>query len=101
MKTGGKQYRVQQGDRLQVELLAVNEGDMLDVSQILMASGDDGLVQVGNPFIEGAKVRLKVEKHGRGDKIIVFKYKAKKNYRKKQGHRQSYSQVVVEEIVLP
>ena len=85
--TGGKQYRATEGDTIYVEKL---EGE---VDQVLLV-GD----KVGTPFVEGAKVKGTIEKQGRGKKIIVFKYKAKKNYHKKQGHRQAYTKVVVNSI---
>ncbi|MDD2422138.1 MAG: 50S ribosomal protein L21 [Heliobacteriaceae bacterium] len=97
IETGGKQYRVRQGDVLQVEKLAVEPGDTVTIDQVL-AVGKAGELQIGAPTVAGAKVRLKVEAHGRGKKIIIFKYKPKKTYRRKQGHRQSYSQVRVEAI---
>ncbi|OEF98036.1 50S ribosomal protein L21 [Vulcanibacillus modesticaldus] len=97
IKTGGKQYKVQEGDVIYVEKLSANEGDVVEFDQVLMVQNDNGLV-VGNPTVANAKVTGKVEKHGRGKKIIVYKYKAKKNYRRKQGHRQPYSKVVIEKI---
>lgn len=97
IETGGKQYKVQEGDSLRVELLDAEVGNTVDVEKVLMVN-KDGQVKVGNPFVEGAKVTLKVEEHGKGKKLVVFKFKAKKNYRKKQGHRQPYTQVVVEKI---
>lgn len=97
IETGGKQYRVQEGDVLRVEKLPVAEGETLDVEQVL-ALGGDGEPKIGTPLVAGAKVTLKVLEHAKGDKIIVFKYKAKKNYRRKTGHRQPFSKVKVEKI---
>ncbi|KKM11180.1 50S ribosomal protein L21 [Clostridiales bacterium PH28_bin88] len=97
IETGGKQYRVQEGDVLRVEKLPVAEGETLDVEKVL-ALGGDGEPKIGTPLVAGAKVTLKVLEHGKGDKIIVFKYKAKKNYRRKTGHRQPFSKVKVEKI---
>ena len=94
---GGKQYRVVEGDVLKVEKLNVPEGETVDVSKVLAIGTEKGLT-VGTPIVEGAKVTLKVQSHGKGEKIIIFKYKPKKNYRKKQGHRQPYTEVVVEKI---
>ncbi|MFZ7101844.1 MAG: 50S ribosomal protein L21 [Peptococcaceae bacterium] len=99
IETGGKQYKVQEGDTFKVELLNAEVGNTVDIEKVLMVN-KDGQVKVGNPFVAGAKVTLKVEEHGKGDKIVVFKYKAKKNYRRKQGHRQPYTQVVVDKIQL-
>lgn len=97
IKTGGKQYKVQEGDVVYIEKLSAEEGQTVEFTEVLVVSGDNGLT-VGNPTVAGAKVTGKVEKHGRGQKIIVYKYKAKKNYRRKQGHRQPYSKVVIDKI---
>ncbi|HEX3015094.1 MAG TPA: 50S ribosomal protein L21 [Desulfobacteria bacterium] len=97
IETGGKQYRVQQGDTLTVEKLAANVGDTVTLDKVLLVE-KDGNVTVGAPVVAGAKVAAKVVEHGKGDKILVFKYKAKKNYRRKQGHRQPFSKIVVESI---
>jgi large subunit ribosomal protein L21 len=97
IETGGKQYKVAEGDVLYIEKLEVAEGDSVAFDQVLVVSKDSGLV-VGEPLVAGAKVTAKVEKHGKGRKIIVYKYKAKKNYRRKQGHRQPYTKVVIEKI---
>lgn len=97
IETGGKQYKVQEGDVLYIEKLNAAEGDVVAFDKVLAVSKEDGLV-VGSPLVSGAAVSAKVEKHGKGAKIIVYKYKAKKNYRRKQGHRQPYTKVVVESI---
>lgn len=91
--TGGKQYRAAEGDRIYVEKLDGEAGQTVVFDQVLLA-GD----KVGTPLVDGAKVTGTIEKQGRGKKIIVFKYKAKKNYHKKQGHRQSYTKVVINTI---
>ena len=98
METGGKQYNVRQGDVLQVEKLSAEVGETVDVTHVL-AVGQEGEITVGKPYIEGAKVVLKIMEQGRGEKILVFKYKPKKKYRKLKGHRQPFSKVLVEEIV--
>jgi large subunit ribosomal protein L21 len=97
IETGGKQYKVAEGDVLFIEKLEVAEGDAVAFDQVLAVSKDGSLV-VGEPLVVGAKVTAKVEKHGKDRKIIVYKYKAKKNYRRKQGHRQPYTKVVIEKI---
>lgn len=97
IETGGKQYRVSAGDTIFVEKLNVNEGDEVILDRVLLVS-QDGKTQVGKPYVEGAKVVAKVAKQGKQKKIIVFKYKAKKNYKKKQGHRQPYTKLVIESI---
>lgn len=97
LETGGKQYKVSQGDLVRVEKLPVSEGETLVLDKVLLVSGEAG-VKVGNPYLEGAKVTLRVQEQGRAKKIIVFKYKPKKNYRKKQGHRQPFTQLLVQSI---
>lgn len=97
IETGGKQYKVQEGDVLYIEKLEANEGEAVSFDKVLLVSKESGLV-VGSPLVSGAKVTGKVEKHGKGKKIIIFKYKAKKNIRKKQGHRQPYTKVVIDKI---
>lgn len=95
--TGGKQYKVQEGDAIYVEKLEAGDGESVTFDQVLLVS-KDGSVTAGAPTVAGATVSGKVEKQGKGKKIIVFKYKAKKNYRRKQGHRQPYTKVVIEKI---
>ncbi len=97
IETGGKQYRVSEGDVIFVEKLDAQEGDVVTVNNVLAVKKDAGL-EVGKPYVEEAKVELKIEGQVKGKKIIVFKYKAKKNYRRKQGHRQPFTKVVVEKI---
>lgn len=97
IETGGKQYRVQEGDSLRVELLNAEVGSTVELDKVLMI-GNDAEVKVGQPYVAGAKVTLRVEEHGKGKKVVIFKFKAKKDYRKKQGHRQPFTKVVVEKI---
>jgi large subunit ribosomal protein L21 len=97
IETGGKQYKVQEGDVLYIEKLDVNEGENVTFDKVLAVSGDNGLV-AGSPLLDGAKVTATVNKHGRGTKIIVFKYKPKKNYHRKQGHRQPFTKVTIGKI---
>src|SRR5690625_3152327 len=98
VETGGKQYRVQEGDVLFVEKLDVEEGSTVDFDKVLVLSNDDGLT-VGKPLVEGAKVEGSVLEHGKNKKVIVFKYRDKKNYKRKQGHRQPYTKIKIEKIV--
>ncbi|HZJ56726.1 MAG TPA: 50S ribosomal protein L21 [Clostridia bacterium] len=98
IKTGGKQYLVHEGDVLRVEKLDVEEGSEVSFDEVL-AINDDESLKVGTPIVEGSKVEAKVIKHGKGKKITVFKYKPKKNYRKKQGHRQPFTQVQISKII--
>lgn len=97
IETGGKQYRVLEGDTVFVEKLDVSEGDELTFDKVVAVGKDDGFV-VGAPYVEGAKVTATVVKNGKGKKIMVFKYKAKKNERKRQGHRQPYTKVEIKKI---
>lgn len=96
IETGGKQVKVEEGQAIYVEKLDAQEGDTVTFDKVLFIGGNDA--KVGNPTVEGATVTAKVEKHGRAKKITVFKYKPKKNQRKKQGHRQPYTKVVIEKI---
>ena len=97
IETGGKQYKVQEGDVVFIEKLSAAEGETVTFDRVLAVSGEGGLT-IGAPVVSGATVSAKVEKHGKDKKIIVFKYKAKKNYRRKQGHRQPYTKVLIEKI---
>ncbi|MGO4538114.1 50S ribosomal protein L21 [Paenibacillus sp. YIM B09110] len=97
IETGGKQYKVQEGDVIYIEKLDVNAGENVTFDRVLAVSKGEGLV-TGTPVVSGATVSAKVEKQGRGQKIIVYKYKAKKNYRRKQGHRQPFTKVTIEKI---
>ncbi|ACA59958.1 50S ribosomal protein L21 [Candidatus Desulforudis audaxviator] len=99
IETGGKQLCVREGDTVRVEKLAVEDGAEVVFDRVLLVSTEEGL-KIGRPLVLGARVTGRVQKQGRARKIIVFKYKAKKNYRRKQGHRQPYTQVVIEKIEL-
>ena len=90
----GKQYKVAQGDVVFFEKLDVEEGKKVTFDKVILVS-EEGKVQVGNPYVKGVKVEGKVISHGKAKKIIVFKMKAKKNYRRKQGHRQPYTKVEI------
>ena len=98
VKTGGKQYKVAQGDVLFVEKLEANEGDVVTLDQVLACTNAEGELVVGAPVVEGASVTAKVVAQGKAKKVIVYKYKAKKDYRRKQGHRQPYTKLVIESI---
>lgn len=92
IETGGKQYRVKEGDVLFVEKLDAEKGDTITIDNVLLVA-DNGDVKVGNPFVDGTKVEAKVMEHGKGKKVIVFKYRAKKHSKRKQGHRDRKSVV--------
>ena len=96
IETGGKQIKVEEGQAIYVEKLDAEAGETVTFDKVLFVGGEN--VKVGAPFVEGATVTAKVEKQGRQKKITVFKYKAKKNYHRKQGHRQPYTKVVIEKI---
>ena len=94
--TGGKQYRVSEGDVIYIEKIDAQVDSMVSFDVLLV--GNDGDVRIGTPIVEGAKVEGKVVGQVRGEKIVVFKYKSKKNYRRKQGHRQPYTKVEITKI---
>ena len=98
--TGGKQYRVKSGDVLFVEKLPVEAGDTVTFDQVLAVLDDEQEAVIGAPLVEGATVTANVVKNGKAKKIHVFKYKAKKNYRRRQGHRQPYTQVQIDAITV-
>ena len=100
VRTGGKQYRVEEGSDVTVERLPAEEGATVELDDVLLIA-DNGDVTLGTPAIEGARVLAQVEEHGRAKKIIVFKYKAKVRTRKKTGHRQSFTRLAVREILRP
>ncbi len=99
VESGGKQYRVSEGEVIQVERLAVAKGETVTLDRVLMVADGDQ-VRVGKPVVEGAQVRAKVVDQDRGPKIIVFKYKPKIRYRVKSGHRQSFTRLQIEQIVV-
>ena len=96
IETGGKQYKVSVGDTIQVEKLERTVGDKITFKPLLVADGDK--ITAGAPYVENVSVTAEVTEHGKGDKIVVFKYKAKKNERKKQGHRQPFTAIKIVEI---
>jgi len=92
--TGGKQYRVSQGDKLRVEKLDVAEGDAVEIDQVLMVvDGDD--IKIGAPVLEGGKVTAEVKAHGRGAKVEILKFHRRKHHMKRQGHRQAYTELEI------
>ncbi|MDR3342608.1 MAG: 50S ribosomal protein L21 [Treponema sp.] len=93
----GKQYKAEKGCLLKVDRIDAEVGSALDIDSVLLVSGDT--VTVGAPYVQGVKVSAVVERHEKDKKIIVFKYKPKKDYRRKQGHRQQYSVIKIEDII--
>ncbi|HED52047.1 MAG TPA: 50S ribosomal protein L21 [Gammaproteobacteria bacterium] len=92
--TGGKQYRVSQGDKLRVEKLDVAEGDSVEIDQVLMVvDGDD--IKIGAPVLDGGKVTAEVKAHGRGAKVEIIKFHRRKHHMKRQGHRQAYTELEI------
>lgn len=96
IKTGGKQYSVAKGTKLNIEKLEGKPGDSITFDQVLMVGGDS--VKIGAPFVAGAKVVAKILSQGKGQKVIIYKYKRRKGYHKKQGHRQFQTRVEIQEI---
>ena len=98
VETSGKQYKVSAGEIIDVDKLSLEVGEKIELDRVLLvADGED--VRVGQPIIEGAKVVATVTAHGKGPKIIVFKYRPKQHYRRKRGHRQAYTRLMIDEIV--
>ena len=100
VETGGKQYRVEEGTKLKVESLPNAKGEQIALEMVLLVKMDDGL-RVGNPLVSGAKVTAEVVTHDRAKKIIVFKKRSKKTYKKTQGHRQNYTELLIKSIEAP
>ena len=98
IQTGGKQYRVKSGEQVKVELLAAEVGATVSFDNVLMLGEGDG-VKVGAPFVSGARVKATVVAQGRGEKLRIFKMRRRKHYAKTQGHRQSFTEVRIDEIV--
>ena len=100
VQTGGKQYRVAVGDRIEVERLDAEPGTDITLDRVLMVAGDgDGDVRIGTPVVEGAKVIASVDAQTKGKKVIIFKMRPKKRYRKTQGHRQQLTRLTIKDIV--
>lgn len=98
IKTGGKQYLVKKGNKIKIEKLEEKEGKEITFTDVLLVQKDKR-VEIGKPVIKDAKVVAKILEQGKGDKIIIFKYKSKKRYKKKAGHRQPYTEVEIKDIL--
>ncbi|MGB5259625.1 MAG: 50S ribosomal protein L21 [Gammaproteobacteria bacterium] len=94
IRTGGKQYRVSQGDTLRVETIDANAGDSIEFDQVLMV-GEGEQVKIGAPLVEGSKVTATIRSHGRGDKVEIIKFRRRKHHMKRMGHRQNYTEVEI------
>jgi large subunit ribosomal protein L21 len=99
-QTGGKQFRAEAGVRLRIPSLDVEPGDSVTFDKVLLTGDGEETILVGTPTVDGASVKAEVIRHGRADKIIVFKRKRRKGYRKKQGHRQKFTEIRIEEVAL-
>jgi large subunit ribosomal protein L21 len=97
-RTGGKQFRAEPGTRIRIPSLQAEAGSTISFEDVLLAGDGEGEVKVGVPVVEGARVEAEVLRHGRGEKVIIFKRKRRKGYRKKQGHRQGFTEIRVSEI---
>jgi len=105
IQTGGKQYRVAQGDRLRVEKLAGDVGGTVTFDKILLVAGESGAsggetTKVGTPLVAGAKVQAEIVAQDRGKKLVVFKFRRRKNYRRKNGHRQPYTELKITAVTV-
>lgn len=98
IKTGGKQYVVKPGDKIKVEKIEANVGDTVEISEVLLVN-KDGEIKLGTPLVEGVKVIASVVEHSKGPKVIVFKKKPKKGYKRKRGHRQLITTLEIKEIL--
>lgn len=94
IQTGGKQYRVKEGDTLKVETLLAEAGDTVEFDKVLLVQSDDA-IKVGKPFLDGGKVTATVKEHGRHKKVNIIKFRRRKHYMKRQGHRQNYTEVKI------
>ena len=99
VETGSKQYRVTPGMTIDVELLPAEAGSDVELDRVLMIGGEGAEVRIGTPVVEGARVVATVAEHHRGEKVIIFKMRAKKRYRRKKGHRQELTRLTINEII--
>ncbi|MCX8023387.1 MAG: 50S ribosomal protein L21 [Syntrophorhabdaceae bacterium] len=97
IENGGKQYKVAEGDRVRLERISANEGDEISIKEVLAVFGGERPL-IGSPYVDGAYVQGKIISQGRARKVIVFKYKRRKDYKKKNGHRQLYTELLIERI---
>lgn len=100
IETGGKQFTVAPNETIRVPSLTGEPGETITLDRVVYAA-DEGGIHVGTPVVEGAQVRAEIVKHGRGDKIVVFKFKRRKRYKKKQGHRQNFTELRITDVAVP
>ncbi|NDJ78143.1 MAG: 50S ribosomal protein L21 [Chloroflexi bacterium] len=100
VRTGGRQYRVEPGQSVDVERLPHEEGEVIEITDVLLVAPDDGEPKIGQPVVEGAMVKATVELQGRGKKIFVWKYIPKERYRRRRGHRQYFTRLHIDSITL-
>jgi large subunit ribosomal protein L21 len=98
VKTGGKQYRVSPGDSIEVEKLPFDVGEQVELDEVLLVANGKG-AKIGRPLVKGAKVKATVTRQARGRKVIIFKFRSSKRYRRRRGHRQHYTRLRIDEIV--
>lgn len=98
IKSGGKQYRVSQGQKIRVEKIIGNPGEKITIADVLLLGGTEAEPKVGQPTVNGAKVEATIVAQDRAKKVIVFKFRRRKNYRRKQGHRQPYTELLIDSI---
>ena len=98
VKTGGKQYRVSPGDSIEVEKLPFDVGEQVELDEVLLVANGKG-AKIGRPLVEGAKVKATVTRQAKGRKVIIFKYRPSKRYRRRKGHRQHFTRLRIDEIV--
>ena len=98
VRSGGKQYRVEPGEAVRLEKLSGTVGESIELDEVLLVGGEGAETRVGRPLVDGAKVVGTITAQGRGEKLIIFKMKRRKGYRRKAGHRQSYTEVLVDKI---
>ena len=99
VEAGGKQYKVAKGDLINVEKINGEVGEKVEIGRVLLIKGEEG-IKLGTPTVSGAKVIGRIRSQGKGEKIVIFKYKRRKNYRRKQGHRQHRTWIEIENIII-
>jgi large subunit ribosomal protein L21 len=100
VRTGGRQYRAEPGQTIDVERLPQAEGESIELTDVLLVAPEDGALQIGQPVVEGAVVKATVIKQGRGRKVFVWKYKPKERYRRRRGHRQYFTRLRIDDITV-